>query len=275
MKKIIGIALAALLCVGGFSLAEENKILTSSEVAQKEENTDLRLGFDAIGQIRKNYEAGKYDDFLKEMDTSYGQVKESGQLSEFASLREGVLVNPKWVESLKNLQKEKNGQLIQTVAEEDSLFSDKVRSAASMFSESQEQAITTIATFHQMLPETGKNNDENTLIELDLEYEYKAIHLGRPAQQEDVAIQEKHYALKMEQMNKMLLASQSFEDADLKQQVSVFGDLCDQRLAQNWDQMDLQALTQGKIKAANLMQERVVAVLLSHQEKMSDLASQF
>lgn len=271
MKKKFGLALAALaLATGGFAFEGSSFPI----VAEEREHNQFRLGKDALLQIRNDYQAGKYDSFLKEMDASYDQVKEQGQLAEFVQLRSGSTPNLQWMEEVKGLQKEKNAQLVQAVASEDSLFADKVRSAAEFSSsEDQENALNVMAAIHQMLPGTGKNTDENKLIDIDVEYEYKATHLDMPGVPFDT--REAHYALKMEQMDKMLLASQSFEDGSLKNAVESLSGNFDARLAQNWDLMDLHDLGKGKIKPADRAQERVVSVLQSHQEKMGDLARNY
>lgn len=257
MKKSIGLALAAVLCISGaFSSVDGGGPLALSEEQLS------RLGKEAIAEIRKDYKQGKYDPFLKEIDASYEGVLEGEQLLGLAELRQGASLDLQWMDAFQTLQKEKNEQLLQVVSGQDSLFAEKVRSVATPETESN-----LFLRVHQMAPGTGKNQDENTLIALDLEYEYKAIHLKNMPYDSKAY----YYALKMEQMDKTLLAAQVFEDESLKSEVLLFAQTLDSRLAKNWDQMDLRALTLGNVKPEDKAQERVLSVLKDTQEKMSSL----
>lgn len=271
MKRKFGLALAALaLVTGGFAFEGSSLSITS----EQRERDNFRFGKDALLQIRNDYQAGKYDSFLKEIDASYDQVKDQGQLADFVQLRQGSSQNLQWMEEVKGLQKAKNTQLVQAVSGQDTPFANKVRSVANFSStEDQEGALSMLSVIHQMVPGSGENRDQNMLIDLDVEYEYKTVHLDMPGIPSDT--RDLHYALKMEQMDKMLLASQSFEDISLKNAVESLSHNFDERLAQNWDLMDLHDLAKGKTKPADSVQERVVSVLQSHQEKMGDLARNY
>ena len=151
-----------------------------------------------------------------------------------------------------------------------------MRSAASdAATPDQEKALLRLIALRQMPPGAGKNSDENTLIDLDIEYEYKSIHLDMPVPGAQPADRrEKHYVLKMNQMDKMLAAAQGFEDAELKKQIEFVAQNPDARMVQNWDQRDLNDLVKGKEKPSGPAQEKVASILQSHQEKMSELAKQ-
>lgn len=276
MKKRIGLSIAALSClIGGFAIANEEKLpsIVTEETKMEE---SFRLGKDAIAKIRNDYAQGRFDGFLKESHISFSQIQESGTLSDFAQMREEAQLNPKWVDAVKLLQKEKNEELLQAVKGQDSLFAEKVKSAATL-NETQEEAFEKLSAFHHMVPGSGKNSDENALILLDLEYEYKAIHLGVPG--EDLAkaqeLREQYHALKMEHMDKMLLASQSFSDESLKEAVVAMSKNLDDHLARNWDRMDLLMLAKGRVKPVDSTQTSVVSILKDSQQKLSDLAKNF
>lgn len=257
MKKTIRFALASMLCISGaFALNEgPTPIITESR-----ESENLRLGKEVISQIRKEYKEGRFDSFLKEMDDSFEKVFESDGLSGLAELRQGASIDLQWMDAVKKLQNERNSEMILLVQEEQSVFAEKVRSIASI--DPQESLF---LRFHQMLPGTGKNMDENVLIALDLEYEYKMIHLDATDAKENL------YALKMEQADKMLLASQSFEDEALKAQVETLAQNVDAYLAKNYDARDLQAMVHGTIQPSSKVEERVISVLKDHADKMSNI----
>lgn len=273
MKKRIAslVVVAALLMVGG-GFALEN-VPTPAVLEEKQTAERFRLGSEAVAEVRKDYRDGKFDSFFKEMDSSYEEVSGSGALNEFASLRLGDLPNQTaWFEEMKKLQSEKNEELKQVVLNENSTFSEKVKSVAVATSPDEESAQKALMRIHRLSLGQGKNSDENALIKLDLEYEYKAVHLDIPKNESDLDLRKKHFALKMEMMDKMLLASQSFEDVELKNAVAVFAQNLDAHLARSWDLMDLHLLAKGQIKALDKSEERVVSVIQAHLEKVSDLA---
>ena len=74
-------ALAAVLCVAGGFAAEGNKLVPLEQSVQE----NSRLGVDAVSQIRSDYSAGRYNDFLRAMDVIYGEAleKEAGELHVF------------------------------------------------------------------------------------------------------------------------------------------------------------------------------------------------
>lgn len=259
MKKSIGLALAAVLCISGVLVVEGSSPFAASEEVAR---SPLRSGKDAILDIRKGYGEGRYDSFFKEMDASYEGVLENGQIGELANLRQGEISDLQWMDAVQALQKQKNEELLQVVSGQDSVFAEKVRAIATPDSLSN-----LFLKIHQMAPGTGKNQDENTLIALDLEYEYKAIHLNTSEKDS----RDLYYALKMEQMDKMLLASQSFEDETLKGEVLAFAQNFDDRLAKNWDQMDLRSLMLGKVSPKDQTEQKVVSILKDHYEKVSGL----
>lgn len=236
-----------------------------------------RSGHEAVAMIRQTYEKNGYAEFLKELDDSYTVLKENGRLDEFAEMRTGY--SPEWQEwesRAAALQNEKKQDLLSAVQDQKMTpFVEKVRSvSANLSDESHENAIILMANLRAQAPGMGKNSDENRLIDLDLEYEYKSLHIDLPGL--PVADRrEKQCALMMEKLEKMLAASSEFKDADLKQAVALYAENFDARLAQSWDVADLNALTNGKRKPADALEEKVASILTVYQEKFSDLSRQF
>jgi hypothetical protein len=246
------------------------------EITQPKE-ANQRSGFEAVSSIRKSFERGQYDPFLKEMDDSYVAVKENGQIEQLMETRNGdPALWQEWESRALLLQNEKSKELLDAVSGESaSPFVEKVRSAASgLVTQPNQDAISKMANYRIMAPGTGKNGDENRLIDLDLEYEYKALHLDLPGASL-AERREKHCALKMEKLDKMVAAASSFEDAALKEEVALYAQNFDQRLAQSWDIADLNGLANGAQKPASGLEEKVASILHTYQDKFSDMSRQF
>lgn len=274
--KNITLILATLLCGTSSSLVatEDSK----QPVAVEQVVMEQKLGKEEISQVREDYEAGRYDAFLREMNEAFEAVIKKNKLSNLSILRKNAMTEPKWDESFDLLQKERNKQLIEAIEDQDSFFAEKVRFvAADLISSDQKEAIYRMANLRQMAPGTGKNKDENRLIDIDLEYEFKSIHLDMPILEgQSVADRrEKQYVLRMEKMDKMLTAAQAFADTSLKEAVELTARGYDDRLAQNWDYSDLNSLIKGKTKPIGVLQEKVVSIFQEHQDKISELAKQY
>lgn len=273
MKNFLGASMLAIASlVSGVPVDPQ-----TSEITHNQDVTqNFRLGKEAVAEIRQGYTAGQYDAFLKEMDAFYEQVTQDHRLQEFSSLREGVLDNAQWNDSVKGLQKQKNKQLTDLADEDSSLFGEKLRSVAKNSTDVEDEALFVLASIRQMPLDSGKSRDENTLIALDVEYECKSLHLNQSSLGKNSNVDPRigQYVLKMQQMDKMLLASESFDDAHLKQVVQFLGQTADQRMAKNWDSLDLQALVMGKIQPVTRIQEKTISILQMHQESLSDLYSQ-
>lgn len=267
MKKSLYFAIAAALCMtGGIAYEKLDQRLASKEAT----SSAYSKGDTVVSQLREQYKAGEFDDFLKEMDTVYASVVANGQLDDYSQMRLGSEINLQWLDVVKNLQTEKNQLLKNAVSDESSTFSEKVMNVAT-FSE----VDPFIFNIHQKKPGLGKNQDENTLIQIDLEYEVKGLNLDQlptDSKFKSVDPQVLQYVLKMEQTDKMLLASQSFTDNDLKAAVDHFANNLDRQLSVNYDLKDLNALTKDQSKAQTTSEKNVSFVLQNHQEKLSQSA---
>lgn len=268
--------LLAVLSIGASPLLASEALSPNVKIEQSIQ-IQQKLGVQAIAEIRQAYESGDYDDFLKELDDSYLSARDKNQLTQLIGMREGVSDDwEKWDDQARKLQELRGRELIAAVEDESgSLFKDKVISAATHFSSSeQDDALFRMAALRQMAPNSSENSDENKLIDLDLEYEYKSLHLSTPGKPTS-DLKEKQMVLRMEKAQKMSDLSKSFKDASLKKDVDFYVQDLDLRLAQNWDTIDLNALASGRVKPANAREEKVVSILNQYQEKFSDLAKQF
>src|SRR3989338_4497068 len=263
--KNFTLIVSAILSAASPAVAEEMQPKTAIEQVVAPQ----KLGKEAIAQIRQDYEKGLYDEFLQESDASYQALLNENKRAEFAAFRQGQKPDANWSEKALLLQKERNQKLRELAGAAEAPFAQKILSAAA----EQEEAFLRMAALRQMPLETGKNGEENQLIDLDLEYEYKSLHLDMPALQGETVAdrREKHYVLKMEQANRMFAAAHAFSDTSLKQDVVLFTQNLDEQMAHSWDQTDLMALLlNGSAKSTSAIEDKVISILEMHQEKMGD-----
>ncbi len=251
--------------------------LTSTKAAPNFESEQMQSvaesGKETIAAIRAAYEKGEYGEFLNEMDVAYQDTDLDGLIQMRKQQIPGNFED-KWEKRFLELQKEKNRELLSVLSDrDDSIFAQKVRSvAANLSMPEQEKAISKLNSFIAMAPNTGANDDENKLIDLDLEYEFKLLHAQLPSEETSPQKRrEQQIALRMEKMDRMVEMSKSFQDHSLKQAISLAAANFDARLARNLDGADLNALVKGKAKPSNALEEKVYAILSSYQGQFSDL----
>lgn len=275
MVNIKTLLAALLLTTGSTSPAVEMQE-TKTEISQSR----FTLGKETISALRQAYEKGEHKDFLNQMDAAYREASKSNDLSGLVTMRQKSIpadFQEKWEEKFAQLQQQKNKDLLAVLSDsDDSPFAEKVRSlAADISTPEQEKAVIRLHSFVQMAPQSGANADENKLIDLDLEYEYKLLHATMP--QSDISSQQRQdyqTVLRMEKMDKMSEAAKSFQDHSLKQAVGLAAANLDERLARNLDGADLNALAKGKIKPSTETEQKVSEILSSYQAQFSDLMKQ-
>lgn len=264
----INTILAALFCA---TAPVSSLFVIGADVEMR--GSTLKLGKERVSQVRSAYENGMYNEFLKEMDGVYKEADLAGLLK-MRSSDVPLTFQEEWEERFSDLQKERNEKLLHAIADlDDSFFAKKVRSlAANFLTPDQEKAVARLNAFIAKSPESGANSDENALIAIDIEYEYKLLHAEYPTS--DVSPQEREaylLALRMEKMDKMVEVSKKFEDRSLKQAVSIASSTLDERLARNIDGMELNRLVRDKVKPANETEEKVFGILSLYQAQFSEL----
>jgi len=264
--KNLSLILAAL--TAGVSPLAVQAVSAPSEIVQPASQD----GRQAVASVRESYESGLYAEYLNELESVYQAHLKEGRIEQLAQMREGVKSEwEEWEEEAYALQTVKNAALMDAVkGAESSSLSAKIESAAAPVDEEHAKAIRQIANLRMMQPGTGKNSDENRLIDLDLEYEFKALHMDLPGSSLE-GKKERHLALKMERLDKMRAASEGFQDVSLKNSVALYADGFDNRLASAWDAQDLNDFASGKAKPQNSVEENIAAILKIYQEKFSDL----
>lgn len=264
--------LTAILCASAPLAAIDTR---EQRIEQAQSN--FKLGKETVGAMRSAYEKGEYDSFLQEVEGSYQQALAQKELDSLIQMRQKdvpVDFQEKWEKEFVALQQKKNAELLSALSDkDDSLFAQKVRSlAANPSTPEQEKAISILNGFVSLAPGSGKSDDENKLIQIDLEYEYKILHAGSPAS--DLSSQERQeqqLVLRMEKMDKMAEAAKTFQDHGLKQAVGLAAANFDARLARNLDGADLNAYVKGTAKPANAQEKKVVSILTSYHEQFSAL----
>lgn len=273
--NMISILLASLMCAGSPLVAQGSAGQQSTAIQSE---SRYKLGSEAISQIRSNYEEGQYDEFLSEMDESYKEAVEGNQLEGLIELRKEAgtytIDQDKLIEGFEAIQKQRNNDLLKVVAEsKDAVLIEKVQSATADLPSKGQQALLELSSYRTKAPGTGLNADENKLIEIDLEYHYKAIHLDSLVAmgQEIPDRAEKQIALQMEHMGRLMAAAQDFQDQDVKQTVLDAFEIHNQRLAKSYDANDLNSLAKGKVKPQTGEEEKIASIIATAHGKFSDL----
>ncbi|MDE3055078.1 MAG: hypothetical protein KGI80_00050 [Verrucomicrobiota bacterium] len=276
-----------LLFLAVFSLGASPMIMDATEkkrsailqgITQEQVIFAEEQGAEAVAAVREKFESGEYENFLEKAARGYEDALQDGAIETLGSMRPGISeLLKEWGKQVNRLQQEKYGALRSLVDSQEFLlhkdpFLQKVLSAATDPTSSEEKrAIDLLGRFGQMMPGSGFSAEENLLIAIDLEYEYKAMHLD-PA---SPIHREEQCALKMEKMQVMQSVAEQFKDADLKAAIALCAENLDARLAQSWDMADLQALVNGKKRAGTAMEEQIASLLMVYQDKLSDLTRQF
>lgn len=263
-----------------FLFASLSPVETTQEVKEpiviRASEDRVRMGREAVADVRIAYEKGEFDAFLKEMDADFLAAKESAQFEQFLEMRKAVAPSEQssdWARLFEEWKEERNEKLLQSCkGKEDLLFCKKVTSISTPIPADQKQALKQLSAYRFMTPGSGKTAEENRLIDLDVEYEYKMIHadsanLLDPAPSEHRVQQE---VLAMEHMDKLeKLASSNLEDPSLKKAIELAAMGQDERLAQIRDAFDLQTLTQRS--PLDPTEKLLAAILESYQAKYSQL----
>lgn len=261
--KSICYLVATALCAGTPAMTQE----TPKQAIVQTVSNSYSVGSDVVQTVRNS----DYSQFLKDMDDDYLAAKKANQLEGLIEIRKEsgkVKINPEFAKSYGIIQKAKNSELLNAVSKaEDSSFVTKVRSAAHAMPDVEPELL----AVSYKAPGTGKNADENTLIEISLEYYYKTIHLDSLGEKQT---KEKHIALEIEKMDKMVAASKTFTDKKLKKAVEEAAAQLDERMAKAYDTSDLLALSRGKIKATSPLEEKVASIVSDSQGELADLHRQ-
>jgi len=246
---------------------------TVSDTKATSPRTELVLGSDKIALIRDNYEQGKYDAFFEKVDLAYQQADLDGLIA----LRKppANLPNDDWAKPFLELEAKKNQDLLDAVSDlDDSALAAKVRNVASnSTTDSQQEAFVQMDRISLLAPGTGINEDENTLIDIDLEYMYKDLQARLPADDVSPEQRAEHLiALHMQRAEKMEKASEKFQDHSLKQAVILCVAHLDTRLSKSLDAADLCVFAEWTtIKTATRLEKDVAFILNIYHSDLQNL----
>lgn len=275
--KFISLTLAALLC----SAAPLVSVETDKQTSEQAQSANLSLNKEFVSQVRSQYAAGRYQEFLKQMDEDYAKVKKDAALDGLIALRkEDALMAAqhektaaKWNEMAQSWAKERNKELSKLIDTKDSSpIAEKVRSAMEQINPSVEETLQYFFGLRNIEPGHGKNSDENQLIERDLELEYKQMHLDSIKIHERWSndTQEKRFALRLDMMDKMIADSKNFQDKELQKKVEILASNLDSYYARQLDLRDLHRLATGVITPTSDLEKKVAAILAAFEGKFSE-----
>lgn len=273
MKKIYAL-LAISLCVGGSAIAVEQTEMATRELTQREAS----LGEESVAVLRKDYLDGKFDLFLDTLEADYRDLQTSGRFEEFAEMRrvpapdEQIVVLAKQFEMMAlGLTQERNEALAKLCGgQENDPACRKVLSILAPPNEQMSDAMNYLSSLRFKSLDDAKNADEKKLIEIDAAYEFKSVHLDmqRINGQEAADLSEKQMVLSMDKMQKMVKASETFSDTDLKEKVALAAKGFDARLAKNRDLRQL--IASGK-RPSNDLEKQIGSILSKYQAQKDDL----
>jgi hypothetical protein len=271
--------LAALICsVAPVSAQEPNS--SPAPIKEEIETPKMEVGKIAVAQIRAKLASGAYESLFNQLDADYQQAAKEHGLEGLVEMRQEMAPptaaeRAEWQKGVSSLLSDRRQALEEVIAgNETTLFGQKVSSAVGQNSPEVQEALAVLQAIHFKAPGTGATPDENRLIDLDLEYEYKALHLDalvrgerRPPQE----LREKQVALQMQYWQKAAELASSFQDDKLKKAVVILSATADERLARGWDAADLQLLAKGRIEPETRLEEKAAAVVSAYQEKLKTL----
>jgi hypothetical protein len=271
-EAMVSIFLASILCFGVPLASEKGQ---SKEISKVEANSYL-TGDSVVERTRTQYNEGKYSEFLNKMDKDYRQAKKNNGLEGLIELRKEtakVNIHPEFMRSYDIIQSSKSENLLSAVKGASSALSKKVESATRAVPKESDL----LRVLHFKVPGDHElTKDESTVVDIDIEYYYKSIHLDSTANSKDSLTdrKEKHMALSMEKMDRLKEASKSFEDKALQKSIESLALNLDSRLAKSYDMRDLIALSRGIIKPVTTLEKKVASIVASSQGEIADLHRQ-
>ena len=221
MKKILSLSLVlglSLLSMGEIRADAQEKIAIVQQNPQKS-------GKAIVEKIRKDYEKGQYETFLKKLHDEYQRAGKSGLFRGIVDQKKKVVAqrtkeadrHTRWAETKAKLDQERNEKLKEVFqASPDLEVSQRVQSMlAFALAEEEQLALKTLRELEEKVIGEGQNFEENKLIAIATEYELKRLLLDSAGikKAEDLPAQnEKLFALSLEKMHKMQKAAENFKE---------------------------------------------------------------
>ena len=274
MKKIYAI-LGLALCIGGAAIAaEEGMEPVQQSVASRQAP---ETGHELVAALRQEYTEGKFNSFLDGLEDDYQDLEKSGRLAEFASMRQAPEADSKLNDLARHyealapdLQQQRDSELKEICQGQDAEIACKrVQSATAETDQDQQEAMSYLADLRFKTPEQAANDDERKLVEIDLAYEFKLVHLDvQRLSGEDSDLQQKQIVLGMEKIEKMQDAAKGFSDQSLKKKIDLAAKGYDVRQSQIIDMRDLVAASK---KPSSDLDRKIGAILSSYKSKKDNL----
>lgn len=270
MKKIYAV-LALSLAVGGSAFALEETLKPEQEVVAE----TFATGESRVARLRAGYENGEFNSLLSSLEEEYSGLQKSGRVEEFAEMRRVIEADAElkalasqFDKMAEKLLQERNAELSALCQGRDQeIATRRVKSIIAPVDELQKEAMRTLSSLRFKTPDQAGSQDEKTLIEIDLAYEFKSVQLNLQ-QEEGSTLLEKQIVLGMDKMRKMVQASESFTDSKLKKTVSLAAAGFDAWQVKNLDMKDLLAASK---KPSSDLDRSIGSVLGGYKAKKDDL----
>lgn len=278
--KSISLCLAAILCAGS-PLVASDAVAEPKKEQETQKATNLSLSKDYLNSVRSQYENGQYQEFLDEMELDYIRAKQDDALAGLVAIRkEETLIakaqektTEKWNQLSQSWENERNKELLKLISSDDSSpLAQKIRSVVTPLDPVFKETLTYFAGLRNFEPGQGKNADENTLIDRDIELEYKWGHFGSQMALGKRApdSREKLIALHLDLVSKLLKDSKQFQDKDLQKKVEILANALNAFYERKIDAEDLQRLALGATLPANDLEKKAADIVAAYAEKFSE-----
>ncbi len=274
VKKVFAI-LGLALCIGGAAVAVEGNVDSVEQTIAS--RAEPETGSEVMTLLRADYAKGVFNSFLDELEGDYKELKKNGRLEEFAEMRQ----TPEADAQLKNLAshyetlaktllQQRNVELKELCkGQEAGLAYKRVQSATTELDALRQDAMRYLSNLRFITPEQAANSDERKLVEIDLAYEFKLVHLdAQRLSGDDADLDQKQVVLGMDKLAKMQDAAKGFSDLDLKKKVDLAAEGFDSLQAKGWDMRQLVAASK---KPSGDLERKIGSILTSYNSKKDDL----
>ncbi len=276
MKKLFILSLLALGCM-----------------AQAPLSSGQALGNQWSQDIATSYKEGDYQKFLNDLDADYQNHKKNWKFDDLLENRKKIAdvtkqfesspaINEKDLELQEkvNLLKEKRNRKLMKLCTSNphEEISQTIRNTIFFtLSEKEEQSLSFVNQLETKFKGEGKSPLENKLIDLDIEYWLKGLHLGTKIATDKLTPEDyarKLLVLKLEKLKRMEEICQN--DEELREHFTTVRSVLPRLQGAKYDENILKGLGKGKIEPKNDVEKKVKVIMTTYlEEKKALITSSF